>query len=100
MRERFHPAAKEEWFESLRYYEDIDPELGVRFYREIERLIREVCANPQRFRKFDPPARRHFSRNFPYAVIYLDKPDDVWIVAVMHLKRRPGYWKPRLNSPR
>lgn len=97
MRERFHPEARAEWFEALRYYEDIDGELGVRFYREIERLICEVCAEPQRFRKFDPPARRHFSRSFPYAVIYLDKPEHLWIVAVMHMKRRPGYWKPRLG---
>lgn len=97
MRERFHPAAREELFEALRYYEDIDGELGVRFYREIERLIREVCADPQRFRKFDPPARRHFSRNFPYTVVYLNRPDEVWIVAVMHFKQKPGYWKSRLG---
>jgi hypothetical protein len=41
--------------------------------------------------------RRHFSRDFPYAVIFLDKPGHVWIVAVMHMKRRPGYWRARLG---
>ncbi len=97
MRERFHPEAREELFEALRYYEDIDRDLGVRFYREIERLIREVCVEPQRFRKFDPPGRRCFSRRFPYAVIYLEKPEHVWVVAVMHMKRQPGYWKYRLG---
>ena len=70
---------------------------GVRFYREMERLFREVCADPQRFRKFDPPARRHFSRDFPYAVIFLEQPGCIWIVAVMHMKRRPGYWRTRLD---
>ena len=68
-----------------------------RFYREMERLIHGGCADPQRFRKFDPPARRHLSAQFPYAVIYLEKPDHIWIVAVMHLKRRPGYWRQRLK---
>jgi hypothetical protein len=72
------------------------PDLGVRFYREMERLIRDVCAHPERFRKFDPPVRRHFSAQFPYAVIYLEKPDHVWIVALMHMKRKPGYWRERL----
>jgi hypothetical protein len=92
-----HPAADQELAEAVGYYAEIDPDLGVRFYREMERLIRDVCAQPERFRQFDPPARRHFSTQFPFAIIYLEKPDQVWIVAGMHLKRRPGYWKSRLG---
>jgi hypothetical protein len=45
---------------------------------------------------FDPPARRHFGPVFPYAVIYLDRLGEVWVVAVMHFKQRPGYWRERL----
>jgi hypothetical protein len=36
------------------------------------------------------------SREFPYSVVYLEQPDRVWIVAVMHAKRQPGYWHNRL----
>jgi len=93
-----HPEADEEFTGIVRYYSEIAPELGVRFYREMERLFREICGDPERFREFDPPARRHFSRDFPYAVIFLAKPDFIWIVAVMHMKRRPGYWRERLGS--
>ena len=92
-----HPEADAEFAGAVRYYSEVSPELGVRFYREMERLFREVCADPDRFRKFDPPARRHFSRDFPYAVIFLEKPGHLWIVAVMHMKRRPGYWRERLG---
>jgi toxin ParE1/3/4 len=95
---RLHPEADEEFAEAVRYYSQISPELGVRFYREMARLLGEICADPQRFREFDPPARRHFSRDFPYALIFLHKPDCIWILAVMHLKRRPGYWRERLGS--
>jgi hypothetical protein len=31
------------------------------------------------------------------AVIFLDNPGYVWIVAVMHVRRRPGYWRARLG---
>jgi hypothetical protein len=62
----------------------------------MERLIGDIRRNPDRFRIFDPPTRRHFSDVFPYALIYLEQPDRVWIVAVMHFKRRPGYWRGRL----
>ncbi len=43
----------------------------------MQRLFREVYADPERFRKFDPPARRYFSRDFPYAVIFMEKPEHV-----------------------
>jgi hypothetical protein len=36
------------------------------------------------------------SREFPYSVVYLEQLDCVWIVAVMHAKRKPGYWRERL----
>ena len=97
MRHVIHPEADAELAEAVVYYRQVEPELGARFYREMERLIIGVCAGPQRFRKFAPPARRHFSSQFPYTIIYLDKPDHIWIVAVMHLKQRPGYWKGRLE---
>jgi len=92
-----HPEADVEFAEAVRDYSEVSPELGVRFYREMERLLREVCADPERFWKFDPPARRYFSRDFPYAVVYLEKPDHLWIVAIMHMERRPGYWRERLG---
>ena len=93
----FHPDAAQEYADAATYYFRITAELGGRFHDEIERLIHDARCHPDRFRIFDPPARRHFSDVFPYAVIYLDQPDRVWIVAVMHLKRRPGYWKRRLD---
>ena len=96
MRHAHHPAADAEFAEAVRYYAGVDPQLGLRFYHEIERLIHAVCAQPDRFLRFSPPARRALSREFPYSVFYLDQPDRVWIVAVMHAKRKPGYWRDRL----
>jgi len=77
----FHPEAEQEYSEAARYYAHIHAELGGRYSDEIERLILDVSRRPDRFRVFDPPARRHFSDVFPYAVIYLDQPERVWIVA-------------------
>jgi len=33
---------------------------------------------------------------FPYAVIYHEQVDIIWIVAIMHFKREPAYWKERV----
>jgi tRNA (Thr-GGU) A37 N-methylase len=43
-----------------------------------------------------PNASCVLSREFPYSVVYLEQLDCVWIVAVMHAKRKPGYWRERL----
>jgi plasmid stabilization system protein ParE len=95
---RFHREADAEFTGALSSYVEISPALGARFYDEIERLITELCQHPMRFREFDPPARRNLAKDFPYTLIYLDEPDYVWILAVMHLHREPGYWKHRLTS--
>jgi len=29
---------------------------------------------------------------------YIEQPDRVWIVALMNSKKRPGYWKHRLEQ--
>jgi toxin ParE1/3/4 len=92
-----HPEAKLELAEAAQYYASILPELGQRFYAVIDGLIAEARATPHTFRYIRKPARRHFSREFPYGIIFLDRPEDLWIVAVMHLRRQPGYWQHRLG---
>ena len=49
-----HEEANDEFRVALDYYAEIGPELGVRFYREMERLMHEVCEHPLLFRQFDP----------------------------------------------
>ena len=92
-----HEEAQAEFLDALEYYSSISNDLAERFYAEIERLMKDVCAAPRRFRKYDPPARRHLGRDFPYAVVYLERDDHVWIIAVMPLRRHPDYWKHRLG---
>jgi hypothetical protein len=60
----FHPAAAEEYAEAAFYYSRISPELGGRFYDEMEELIRDIRGDPERYRLFDTPVRRHFPTCF------------------------------------
>ena len=93
---RFHREADAEFTVALHYYSDLSPELGARFYDEIEALIAAICAHPLRFRQLDPPVRRNLAPSFPYAVLFIDEPERVWVVAVVPLKRDPDYWRHRL----
>lgn len=91
----FQPEAAAEYTNAAEYYARIDLDLAKRFYEEVERLIRDISQQPDRYPHFDSPIRRHFSSVFPYAVLYVEQADRILIVAVMHMKRRPGYWKKR-----
>ena len=95
----FHREADQEFIEALQYYTGISQELGDRYYDEIHRLIAEACQSPGTFRFIRKPARRNFTRDFPYGITYVERPDDLWILAVMHLHREPTYWKQRLTKP-
>ena len=93
----FHPEAIQEYLAAIEYHASLSAELGERFDSEIQRLVGEISRDPQRFFRFHPPVQRALSPEFPYSLVYLDEPDRVWIVAVMHAKRRPGYWAKRLG---
>lgn len=97
MNRNIHEEAQAEFLAALDHYASISADLGERFYTEIERLMKEVCAAPQRFRKYDPPACRILARDFPFAVVYIENEDHVSIIAVIPLRREPGYWKRRLD---
>ncbi|MDB6165775.1 MAG: plasmid stabilization protein [Lacunisphaera sp.] len=93
----FHREALEEFDAAAIDYAKISPALAHRFYQVMDGLIADACRMPGTFRFIRKPARRHFTREFPFALIYVDRPDDVWILAVMQLHRAPGDWQHRLR---
>lgn len=94
---RFHRKADAEFTEAVAYYANISPELGRRFCAAIHEVILEIRSDPTRYRTIMPPVRRHFHRIFPYAVLYIDRPDCVWIVSVSAFKRAPDHWRKRMD---
>ena len=94
---RFHRQADAEFTAAAQHYAAINPALGQRFYITIHELLGEICASPTVYGMIFPPARRHFRLPFPYAVVYIDRPDYVWVIAVSPFKREPGYWRERLS---
>ena len=87
-----------EYAQAAQEYAAVSPELGGRFYDEIERLIAEACEWPEAYRCICDPVRRHFSTVFPYGILYENKPAVVRILAVMPLHRDPNYWVHRLKE--
>jgi len=51
---------------------------------------------PKAWAELEPGIRRVLPQRFPYGVLYSPVDSGVFILAVMHLSREPGYWKDRL----
>ena len=90
-----HPEADEELEGSALWYEERQPGLGDDFLDDFERTLRRIVAEPERWRQFQGDNRKLNFHRFPYAIVYSVHRDAIYIKAVMHLHRRPGYWRHR-----
>ena len=94
----FHPEADDEFAAAIEYYAKRGDSLGERFYEEVRQLTAEIEAAPHLHRLWLNGTRRHLGRRFPYALIYVERPTSLAVLAVAHCKRRPDYWRERLRS--
>ncbi len=97
-RYKFFPEAEEELWEATIRYARIRPRLGEAFFDEVIRTIDRILESPKAWPKHGRLTRICCTRRFKYGVVYQLDADEVRIVAVMHLHRKPGYWKRRLKK--
>ena len=88
----FHPLAERELNDAAQYYEMESQGLGAAFLAEIQRCCASIVEHPEAGHALRGAVRRRLIARFPYAILYTVIADVVRVVAVMSLKRRPGYW--------
>jgi toxin ParE1/3/4 len=95
---RIAPPASEELAEAVRWYEVKHVGLGGEFFDAVVRAIDLVRHQPEigAPRSDGLGHRRILVDRFPYQVVYRVRGDELYVVAVAHLSRQPGYWKRRL----
>jgi len=95
---RRHPEVDTEiegWAEILSRNSDWSP---ARFFAAIREAYRHIQERPthahfvhKQFRRYNIPGQSH-------AAIYREEEDAIYIIAVMHEKRHPDYWKERVEQ--
>jgi plasmid stabilization system protein ParE len=95
MRVRLHPEAEAEMIEAAAYYEDQQADLGKRFLASVQDAVSSIRINPCLYPVVDLDVRRCLTKVFPFGVLFRILPDQIIVVAVMHLARHPDYWKHR-----
>ncbi len=91
----FHPEAKSELNEAVDYYEKCESGLGYDFAIEVFACIQNIINYPTAWPVIEENVRHCLVNRFPYGVIYSIEQDEIFILAVMHLRRHPDYWKDR-----
>ncbi|MHB9106839.1 MAG: type II toxin-antitoxin system RelE/ParE family toxin [Armatimonadota bacterium] len=97
MRVRILSPAERELLDAIEYYNAERPGLGIEFAREIRLTLNRIKAHPYAWTKIDPTFRRCPTDRFPYSAIYQIVPQEIIVVAFMHHKRHPEYWRNRIT---
>ena len=87
-----------EFEEAVSFYHERGRRLGDRLAGEVRVTIRRIIETPERWRVLEADVRRCRVRVFPYSVLYTVERDCILILALMHGRREPGYWRHRLRS--
>jgi plasmid stabilization system protein ParE len=93
----FHDEASAEYDAAFDWYLERSPDAARKFDAEVNRALTQIGQAPQRWVAGPHQTRRFLLRQFPFTLIYRERPSgEIQIVAVAHTSRKPGYWKRRL----
>lgn len=96
MKTRFHEAADAEVVEAVFYYDGKSSGLGDRFLAEVKAATSYIEKYPEIAPVIEDGVRAKVLVRFPYSLLYVAERDVLFIVAVAHQSKRPGYWADRL----
>ena len=92
----FLAAAEFELKETVEWYDVQFKGLGDRFGSAVKETVNRIQIYPEASTIDRDGFRRIFIKGFPYKIIYYIDNGEIWIVAIAHGHRMPGYWKDRI----
>jgi toxin ParE1/3/4 len=97
---RFDDEADAELLDAGQYYAERSPKAAAGFASEVEAALEQIQQMPWSAPAWPgrPDLRRRVLARYPYAIVYMVvEPAEILVVAVEHVKRRPGYWLGRVR---
>jgi len=94
----FHPSATEELSNSVIWDKNRSETAAAQFAIAVDSAISKILSSPDRFVKIDARHRSCSVIRFPFQFVFRHENDRIYIVAIAHAKRRPGYWRIRADS--
>ena len=95
---RYHDEARLELVHEVGYYTAVSAPLGGRFDKAIQSAAERAAAFPDLGPPYFHGTRRVFPKTFKFSVVYMTHEQEVFILAIAPLRRKPGYWRLRKND--
>jgi hypothetical protein len=95
---RYHDDARLELLHEVRFYTAISRRLGERFDKAVQVAEVRAAEFSESGSAYKHGTRRVFPKKFPFSVVYLTYEHEILILAIAPFKRKPGYWRSRLNE--
>lgn len=89
--------AQRELVEAIAYLNGDGSGMGDVFRDAVEVRLQRLAHFPRMGRLVGRKARRFVMRGWRYSIIYSIERDHLFVAAVAHHSRRPGYWRRRLR---
>ncbi len=89
----FHTEVSIEIKAAYASYENQAKGLGEDFLTELEHSFGYITQQPDTWPPFGESTRRFLLNKFPYSVIYSASENTIQVLAVMHNRKKPGYWE-------
>lgn len=91
--------ASAELADAVRWYEQRRPGWGARLLDAAAQAFESIERQPEigSLRKSRPAVRQLVVRGFPYSIVYRTTGETIYVIAVAHTRRRPGYGKAELD---
>lgn len=100
MKFSLHPGAEADLRDAAEYYrERAGVALSQALFTEFEHSVRMLMQHPLLGALWAQGKRRLVMKHFPFSVIYTVASEEIFILAVAHHSRRPGYWRKRKKQP-
>jgi len=89
------PEVEAEIAAAFSWYLERNPQAADAFRTEVFDAIDSLSEAPTKWKVTEDGARRRVLRHFPYTVFFDVEDQSVFVLAVAHQRRVPGYWRER-----
>ena len=95
MKIKFLEEAKFELDQTIEYYESEASGLGKQFLQEVLNSLNRIGSFPEAWHPLSKNTRRCQTARFPYGLIYTILDNEILIISVSNLHRKPNHWEDR-----
>lgn len=78
------------------HYHSIGSSIAQKFFNELKTALTFIRKFPDAGTEVESGVRKLILKKFPYSIFYRQAEKSIIIIAVLHQRRRPEYWKGRM----